>query len=187
MGMVAADMARIDLYVSPEEYPIVLRLGAHWDERLKCWYIDTTAQAQRFARWLGEADARSDAPFDIRSHLAYVASRTVRCGRCQYGTEAMCVYCRSGTVLAEPLERFTVYAIRAVDGALARQLERWPALRFDQHHGGYVNHCTNCNAILTGLHSEPHHPLYDVEHSSAVVLTRLRGTVRLSGDYSVSV
>lgn len=183
-------MHRIDLYVSPEEYAVVRALGARWDEQLKCWYIDTATQAQRFARWLGDArDADPTDAFAIQSVLAYVASAAVPCCRCRRRTQVICIYCRSGTAWEEPLEHFTVQNIRAIDTALSRQLERWPWFRPDARFGGYVNHCAHCNASQpdADLHSEPHQPFYDVPGSAAVVLTPLCGPIRLSADYSVEV
>ncbi len=133
------------------------------------------------------SDAPSDESFDIESAEAYVASTAVRCGGCRHRTEVICLYCRAGTACGEPLECFTLHEIHGVDRALAQQLGRWPAFRLDERYGAYVNHCTHCNAVHADLHSEPHLPFYDIAGSSAVVLTRLHGTIRLNGDYSVDI
>jgi hypothetical protein len=191
-------MTRIDLYVSPEEYAAVEALGARWDDQLKCWYIERASQEEHFARWLADApnvpNAPPDAVLNICSNRAFIASARTRCYACGRGTEVVCLYCRSGTAWAQPLERFTVQDIRAVDAALARQLERWPRFHADAHLGGYVNHCTHCGTALPDaqLHSEPDHPFHEVSaydgvRNGPVVLTALPGAVRVSGDYSVAV
>src|SRR5258708_6549087 len=58
--------------------------------------------------------------------------------------------CLSGTVLDEPLERFTISDIRAVDEALLQELQRWPSFRRtaegDQF-GDFANHCATCGDV----------------------------------------
>lgn len=46
-------MDRTYLYVPPEENAAVEAAGAHWDERLKCWYLAPGDDPAGFGRWLG--------------------------------------------------------------------------------------------------------------------------------------
>jgi hypothetical protein len=115
---------RTYLYVPPEEKAEVKALGAHWDDRLKCWYILCDQDPAKFAKWLGEDDSKDE--FTITSDEAFVAAATIACWKCHASIEVICIYCESGIVSDEPLTRFTVKGLWALDGALARQLDQWP-------------------------------------------------------------
>jgi hypothetical protein len=136
-----------------------------------------------------EADALATAT--LRSGCAYVASTRVACENCGRRIEVVCVYCESGVVDAEPLERFTAQQIRAVDPDLALQLRRWPRFRFDERYGCYLNHCGSCGAAQDedALHGEPDRPFFDVPGAAgrAVRLSALAGTITLVADYSADV
>ena len=87
---------RTYLYVPPEEKAEVEALGAHWDDKSKCWYIGSGENAARFSKWL--PDGAADEEFTITSDRAYVASTTVSCWECHAKIEAICIYCESGIV-----------------------------------------------------------------------------------------
>jgi hypothetical protein len=59
--------------------------------------------------------------------------------------------CESGTVSEEPLTQFTVSGIWAMDDALARALEPWPAFKKEQRpdpgESRFANHCSHCGAL----------------------------------------
>jgi hypothetical protein len=190
-------MERIDLYVPPEEYAEVEALGGLWDEELKRWFIRAGADSSLFGRWLLEEEEHEE-EFGIVSDRAYVASARVPCAECAAEIEVICVYCESGNVAMEsdePLMRFTVSYVWAIDDALALQLARWPSFRMvdrPDHRGGYfANHCPQCGTMLDDelLHSEPDQVFFDIPDAAAgsVVLTPLVGQVRLSGDYRFQV
>lgn len=186
MPQIAVD--RIYLYVPPEESAEVQSAGGHWDERLKCWYLEPGDDPARFARWLG-----TDHEFEelsIVSEQAHVAAATVPCCRCHRPIEVICIYCESGTASGEPLAQFTVTDVLAVDGSLARQLASWPGFRriADADTGGtrFANHCPHCGAEQgdRDLHSEPGEPFFDIPHEppGTIRLSPLAGQVRLTGD-----
>jgi hypothetical protein len=180
---------RTYLYVPPEEKSEVKALGAHWDERLKCWYILSGQDPAKFARWLGE-DAEGD-EFTIASDAAFVASATVACWKCHTRIEVICIYCESGSVSDEPLTRFTVRGLWAVDSGLARQLDQWPFFKPVDSESIYANHCTQCGAVQDDmyLHSEPEHPFFDIARAQPgpIKLTPLSGRVQMSGDESFEI
>lgn len=177
---------RTYLYVSPEEYTEVEASGAHWDDGLKCWYVDAREDAAKFARWLGEADSEDD--FTITSDEAFVASATTSCWQCHNSIEVVCIYCESGTVCEEPLTRFTVSNLWAPDGHLSQQLDQWPFFKPDDSQGAYANHCPHCGAVQDDLylHSEPDHPFFSIPRAqpAPVKLTPLIGRVQMNGDES---
>jgi Domain of unknown function (DUF5710) len=190
----AAGSARIDLYVSPEEYAAVRSLGARWDAQRKCWYLDDPVEAARFARWLGDAAPEPEAPWNIRAHEAFVASAARCCRRCGLRTAVLCLYCRCGSAWGEPLQCFTLQNIQALDAHTVRQLRHRAGFRFDRRERAYVNHCMRCDAVLPDalLHSEPHHPFYDVRAweragPGKLLLTPLEGPLAARADYSVEV
>lgn len=181
-------MDRTYLFVPPEEKAEVQAAGAHWDERVKCWYIGTDDDPARFARWL---DARDDEnAFTIISDRAFVASATVPCSRCGQPTEVICIYCETGTAAGEPLTQFTVADVLAADEALGRQLAPWPGFRpvENPNRDGprFANHCSHCGAEQDDrdLHTEPGEPFFDIPRAApgAVRLSPLAGQVRLTGD-----
>ncbi|HEX5461487.1 MAG TPA: DUF5710 domain-containing protein [Steroidobacteraceae bacterium] len=181
-------MDRTYLHVPPEESAAVRSAGAHWDERLKCWYLDPGADLAGFARWLGADSGPAD--LSILSDEACVAAATVPCSRCREQIEVICIHCKSGTVSGEPLTQFTVVDVLAVDDALARQLAPWPGFRqivaSDRHGPRYANHCLRCGAEQDDrdLHDEPGDPFFDISHAApgSLRLIPLAGRVRLSGD-----
>lgn len=128
--------------------------------------------------------------FTITSSDAYVAVATVPCQRCRSSIEVICIHCERGTVSGEPLDRFTVSEIWAMDEALARQLRAWPFFREvrepDGEGSSFANHCPRCGAPQDDLylHSEPDEPFFDIPRAApgSVELTPLDGPVRLSGD-----
>src|SRR5579872_6145154 len=78
--------------------------------------------------YLAADDADGDG-FTIASNEAYVATATVACRKCHAKIEVICIHCENGSVRGEPLTQFTVSDVWAIDDALARQLEPWPAFR----------------------------------------------------------
>src|SRR6185437_1833114 len=93
-------MDRTYLYVPPEERAAVSSAGAHWDDRLKCWYIEPGDDPARFAQWLG---IDHEVELSIISDHAHVAAATVPCCGCARPIEVICIYCETGTVSGEPL------------------------------------------------------------------------------------
>src|SRR6185437_15199302 len=177
-------MDRTFLYVPPEERTAVRSAGAHWDDRLKCWYIGPGDDPARFARWLG---TDREPELSIISDRAHVAAATVPCRRCRQLIEVICIYCETGTVSGELLTRFTVTDILAVDAPLAKQLSSWPAFRPIDDPGPdgtrFANHCPHCGMEQDDrdLHTEPSDPFFDIPHSppGAIRLIRLAGEIRL--------
>ena len=115
-------MHRTYLFVPPEERAEVEALGAHWDSAHKRWYVDG-APSSSSARW---SSIPEEDKYSIISNDAYVASTKIPCPHCGQETEVIGIHCSGGTVLDEPLERFTVRDIRAVDEVLLQELKRWP-------------------------------------------------------------
>src|SRR6185312_4326436 len=99
-------MNRMHLFVAPEDYPQVRALGACWDQQAKCWYIDAAMSRERFGAWLPDAEAQGGpgTDFFIESPEAYIARAATACRRCRRSIEVVCLYCRRGTVGAQPLE-----------------------------------------------------------------------------------
>jgi hypothetical protein len=154
-------MDRTYLFVSPEEYPEVKGSGARWDDASKSWYIDEGMDPATFSRWLGEE--QDNAPFGIVSEEAFIAAVRSSCVRCGHDIEVVCVYCKSGvdTEIGDPLVDFTVFNIWAMDGVLAKLMQRWHHYRKggdeDSEEGNFANHCPHCGAMQEDylLHSEP--------------------------------
>jgi hypothetical protein len=187
---------RLYLYVPPEDEAEVEALGALKDSQSACWYIGSGEDRARFSKWLAGSDGDAeDEEFSITSDEACVASATVSCWRCQARIEVICIYCESGTASGEPLARFTVSHISAMDGALVRQLEPWRTFRESYSEGSqdsyFANHCPHCGAVQEDLylHSEPDQPFFSIPHAEpgAIKLTPLPGRVRLSGDESFEI
>jgi len=181
-------MTRTYLFVPPEEKADAQALGAHWDADSKRWYIGSQEAPQRFSRWLPSAD--EDEEFTIVSDQANVAAARIPCYRCQADIKVICIYCESGTVMDEPLTRFTVSDVWALDHDLTRQLKRWPDFRpsgtSETGERRFANHCPQCGAVQEDidLHAEPGAPFFDIPATppGTITLTPLTGTVRLSGD-----
>lgn len=178
-------MHRTYLFVPPEERADVEALGAQWDATLKRWYVDGTPPTS-LARW---SSISEEDEYSITSNEAYVASTRIPCPHCGEDTEVIGIHCSSGTVLDEPLERFTVSDIRAVDAALLQELERWPRFRRITEGGSFgdfANHCAGCGHVIgdIDLHSEPDHAFFDVVHAvdREVTLVALPRPIRLSGN-----
>jgi hypothetical protein len=191
-------MDRIYLFVSPEEYPEVKASGACWDEASKSWYIGEGTEPARFSRWLGEE--QDNAPLGIVSEEAFVASARGACVRCGQDIEVVCIYCRSGvdTEIGDPIADFTVFDIWAMDGMLAKLIERWPCYRKgvgedaqDAQEGSFANHCPHCGAMQADylLHSEPGDVFFGLamDTPGAVEFTALEGRMGMSGDYGFGV
>lgn len=184
-------MARIYLVVAPEEYPEVQASGGCWDDASKRWYIGDGMEPTRFSRWLGQEEG--EAPFGIVSEEAFVAAARSPCVRCGNVIEVVCFYCKSGvdTEMDAPIADFTVFNIWAVDGVLAKSVERWPHYRQrvgeDAAEGVFANHCPHCGAMQEDylLHSEPGDVFFGLamDAPGAVEFTALEGQVCLSGDY----
>lgn len=91
--------------------------------------------------------------FSIRSDAAFVAATTITCSECEQAFEAICVHCRRGSVLGEPLRDFTLCHIQAMEFALVGQLARWPNFSPEGSDpadpGDFVNHCPGCGAPTT--------------------------------------
>lgn len=120
-----------------------------------------------------------------------MASAAARCRQCGASIDVICIHCESGSVSGEPLDRFTVSHIWAMDEALAGQLGRWPAFRRSDDRAGnragdFANHCAQCGAVQDELflHAEPDAPFFNIPGTEpgSIALTPLAGTVRLSGD-----
>lgn len=179
-------MDRTYLFVPPEDKAEAQAAGAQWDERLKCWYVETAEDPARFARWLGDRDES----LTITSDHAFVAATTVACSGCGRPIEVICIHCESGSVSDEPLNRFTVADVLAVDESLARQLAAWPGFRPIAGAGPdgsrFANHCPHCAAEQDDrdLHGEPGDPFFDIPQAApgSIRLSPLTGRVRLRGD-----
>lgn len=186
-------MDRTYLYVPPEEYAAVRSAGGHWDEQLKCWYLEPGEDAARFAQWLGVDTEPPE--LAIISDEACVAAATVPCCQCGEPVEVICIHCATGTASGEPLTQFTVADVLAMDAALARQLTPWPGFRqiAGSAPGGprYANHCLGCGTEQDDrdLHTEPGTPFFDIPRAApgSIRLTPLAGEVRLSGDEHFSI
>jgi hypothetical protein len=181
------------LFVPPEEYSQVQALGAHWDTGRKRWYVEADEPLERFAVWLSDMPA-DDEPFSIASADGYVAVATTSCRRCRSGIEVICIHCESGTVSGDPLTRFTVSGIWAMDEALVRQLRPWPTFRKVDDPGGgsyFANHCPHCGALQEDmyLHSEPEDPFFDIPRAApgSIRLMPLSGAIQLSGSEHFAV
>jgi Domain of unknown function (DUF5710) len=175
------------LFVPPEEYLEAQAQGARWDAEAKRWYIGADEPLELFALWL--SDTPMDEGFSIASTDGYVAAATTSCRRCRSRIEVICLYCESGTVSGDPLTRFTVCGIWAMDEGLAGQLKPWPTFREaggpEQEGSYFANHCSHCGALQEDmyLHSEPEDPFFDIPRAApgSITLTPLAGTIRLSG------
>jgi hypothetical protein len=185
---------RTYLFVPPEEYSEVQALGAHWDADSKRWYIQVDEPLERFACWLSEMPA-DDEPFSIASTDGYVAAATTSCRRCRSSIEVICIHCESGTVSGDPLTRFTVSYVSAMDDGLARQLAPWPTFRPvddpDAEGSYFANHCPHCGALQEDmyLHWEPEDPFFDIPRAApgSIKLTPLSGAIQLSGNEHFAV
>jgi hypothetical protein len=132
----------------------------------------------------------ADEDFTIASSAAYVAAATVACQRCRARIEVICIYCESGTVSGEPLGKFAVCDISAMDENLARQLRPWPTFRevhdSDEEARYFANHCSRCGAVQDDLylHSEPDEPFFDIPHAApgSIRLTPVVGVIHVTGD-----
>jgi hypothetical protein len=182
-------MDRTYLYVPPEEYAEVKALGAHWNDRSKCWYVRCGESLAEFSQWL--ADDGTDEEFAITSDQAHVAATSVSCWKCHAKIEVICIYCESGSVSDEPLERFTVSEVWAMDDTLTRQLEPWSFFRYVEQEGHFANHCPHCAEQQKDmyLHSEPDQPFFSIPRAApgSIRLTPLVGRVQLSGDESFEI
>jgi len=183
-------MERTYLFVPPEENAEVEALGARRDAASKCWYIGPDEDRSRFSKWLPEYDEEDEERLAISSEHAYVASATVPCWKCRTPVEVICIYCESGNISDEPLTRFVINHISAMDANLAVQLERWRGFRRGPtaEDERFENHCQRCGAPQEGscLDSEPGDPFFDIPHAppGAIKLTPLAGRIWLSGDVS---
>jgi hypothetical protein len=188
-------MDRIYLFVSPEEYLEVQASGACWDDTSKSWYIGEDLEAARFSRWLREEEGET--PFGIVSEEAFVASSLAPCFRCGIEIEVVCIHCKSGidTETGNPIADFTISNIWAMDGVLAKLIERWPCFRQevgeDTEARLFANYCPHCGAMQEDyrLHSEPGDVFFGLSIGTpgAVEFTAVEGRVCLSGDYGFGV
>ena len=180
---------RTYLFVSPEEYSKVQALGARWDSGSKRWYVEPHEPLERFSIWLQNGRGEEEF-FSISSTDGYVAAATTSCRRCRSSIEVICIHCESGNVSGEPLTRFTVSDVWAMDEMLAEQLRPWPTFRKvvdpDGGESHFANHCRYCGALQEDmyLHSEPDEPFFDIPHAAigSIKLTPLVGTIKLSGN-----
>jgi hypothetical protein len=179
---------RTYLFVPPEEKAEVEALGGRWDSKTMCWYIGSDEEPARFSRWLSDSD-ESDEGFGIVSSQAYVASARASCASCGSTIEVICIYCENGMVSGDPLYRFTLCDVWAMDEALVRQLDPWPQYKKVRDPASqeeyFANHCPGCGTMQDDLylHSEPGDPFFSIEHAAqgSIELTALVGEVRLSG------
>ena len=184
-------MERTYLFVPPEEKADVEALGAQWDGLSKRWYICPDHAPAKFARWLASAGENDEDELSIISNQAAVAATQTPCQRCGASIEVVCLYCESGTSSDEPLSRFTVCDVSAMDENLSHQLRRWPTFRRisnpnGEEAGNFANHCPHCGAPQEDLylHSEPDNPFFDIPNAppGSITLTPLSGSIRLDGD-----
>jgi hypothetical protein len=173
------------LFVPPEERAEVEALGGQWDSAKKRWFVEG-APSSRLSRWSSIVE---DDEYSVISNDAYVVSTSILCPHCAHETEVIAIYCVSGTVLDEPLERFTISDIRAIDEVLLQGLKRWPRFRATTERDGFgdfANHCEACGDVIgdIDLHSEPGHAFIDIAHAveGTVTLFALARAVRLSGN-----
>jgi hypothetical protein len=190
----SADADRIFLSVPPEEAAHARSLGAQWDGLAKRWYVSSDESVKMLSRWISSSEDPGEQRFTISSDEAFVAKTTCACQGCEATIEVICVHCKSGTVLDDPLPRFTVSDISEVDESLARQLKRWPHFREGRPQSGeppgFGNHCPHCGVRQDDmlLHSEPGHPFFDIPHADgSIELTPLAGAIRLTGDEHFSL
>jgi len=93
-----------------------------------------------------------------------------------------------GRKIADSLEQFTVFDIRAVNETLLQELKSWPDFRrtIEGVVGAFANHCSQCGDAIgdMDLHSEPDHVLFDIVHaaSGAITLTPISLPIELSGN-----
>jgi hypothetical protein len=109
----------------------------------------------------------------------------------------VCIYCKSGVDIevGDPQVDFTVSNIWAIDGVLAKLIQRWPCFRKgvgeDSEEGNFANHCPHCGAMQEDylLHSEPGDVFFGLAMGTpgGVEFTPLEGRVYLSGDYGFRV
>jgi len=171
----------------------VQSLGAQWDTASKRWYIGPADAPEKFSRWLPGAE--DDEELTIASGEAYVAATQVACQQCGASIEVLCIHCHTGISEDEPLTRFTVSDVSAMDDALANQLQRWPTFRRTLNPGGepgnFANHCPNCGTPQDELylHAEPGDAFFDIPHAppGSIKLTPLTGTIRLNGNEHFTV
>jgi len=127
--------------------------------------------------------------FEVTSEDAYVASTDVCCWKCNRDIEVICVYCETGVDVDEPLTRFTVSTIWAMDAALTCQMQRWPHFKRGSGRavqpGYFANYCPHCGALQDdmALHDEPEDPFFSIPHAppGTLRLTPLVGQIQLSG------
>jgi hypothetical protein len=127
--------------------------------------------------------------FEVTSEDAYVASTDVCCWKCNRDIEVICVYCETGVDVDEPLTRFTVSTIWAMDAALTYQLQPWPHFKRGSgptfHAGYFANYCPHCDALQDdmALHDEPEDPFFSIPHAppGTLRLIPLVGEIQLSG------
>lgn len=187
-------MDRTYLFVPPEEKADVQALGAQWDASSKRWYIFPDDTPAKFSRWLPYAEEENE-DLSITSSQAYVAATRIPCQRCGTNIEVICIHCESGTSADEPLSRFTISDLYAMDDNLAHQLQRWPTFRritrSNGEAGNFANHCPHCGAPQEDLylHSEPDDPFFDIPDAppGSITLTPLSGTIRLDGNEHFTV
>lgn len=190
-------MDRTYLFVPPEEKADVQSLGAQWDNVSKRWFIAENDPPSKFSRWLPyDEDDEDDEEFNITSSEAYVAAAMTPCQHCTATIEVICIHCLTGTASGEPLTRFTISDVWAIDDRLAKQLHPWPTFHrlgasATEPGGGFANHCPHCGTPQDDmfLHTEPDEPFFDIPNSppDSFKLTPLAGEVQLSGDEHFTV
>lgn len=179
---------RIYLFVVPEERAEAQAAGALWDDELKCCYITPDMDPAAFSPWLDESELGDE--LEVASPEAYIAMATTACCNCDATIEVICIYCASGTDLDEPLSRFTVSNIWAMDEALVQQLTSWPHFKMGlssiQQSAYFANHCPRCDTLQEDLflHGEPEGAFFSIPEASpdALCLIPLKGPIRLSGN-----
>ena len=179
-------MDRQYLYVPLEEETDVQTLGAHWDTRTECWYLEPQDDPSRFERWLmpDAVDDDEQEQYLIESDQAYVACATAHCQHCAALIEVIALYCVHGALDGEALDDFSVMRISAVDDALQTQLTPWPFFR--KQESVFCNHCPQCGAPQRDidLHCEPDGVFFHMDAASREVMTLmpLAGRIRLNGE-----
>jgi hypothetical protein len=135
--------------------------------------------------------AQDEEGFTITSNDACVAAATTTCSSCQANIEVICIFCRSGLALDEPLAEFTVSDIWAIDTNLQSQLEPWPTFHPLADQSAFANHCPHCQSPQDDmeLHSEPDHVFFNIPRAEPgrIHFTPLDGEIRLSGSESFEI
>jgi hypothetical protein len=123
----------------------------------------------------------------IESNQAYVACATSACLQCGADILVIAIYCATATLDGDPFDDCSVINITAANEALEAQLALWPFFR--KRKAVFCNVCPHCNTPQADieLHCQPNGVFFRMDAASRAMMTvtRLAGTVRLSGEETV--